>query len=126
MPEPTPRAKGAREGGFAWREGHAYATVVVDIETGHPVDVSPDRSVPTVAKRLADHPGVERICRERSPAYAEVGRLGAPNAVHGADRPHLWRNLADAGENGVNHYVALLGGIRREAPGPRGPGQHGT
>ena len=59
---------------FSLSKGQAYATLLVDMETGQPVDVLPDREAATAEEWLRAHPEVEVICRDRAGAYAEAAR----------------------------------------------------
>jgi transposase len=79
---------------WAWRKGHRYGTIVVDLERGCPIDVLEDRLADTVADWLTEHPEVQIVARDRAEAYASGIRQGAPEATQVADRFHLFQNLA--------------------------------
>lgn len=110
LPPPTdlssPRVLGVDD--WAWKKGHTYGTIMVDLERGRVVDLLPDRSADSVAEWLRAHPGAEIISRDRASLYAEGARQGAPRAVQVADRWHLYRNLTDAVERALLASSSIL------------------
>lgn len=117
LPEPNlpaPRVVGVEE--YATRKGRHYGTVLVDVETRRPVDLLPDREASNLAAWLAERPGIEVVCRDRAPFFAEGATVGAPQAVQVADRWHLWHNLSEAAERCVADHRGCLRGTAPEPP----------
>jgi transposase len=107
MPQtPALQAVGVDE--WAWRRGHRYGTILVDLATHRVVDLLPDRSATSVAAWLARHPTITVVCRDRSDLYADGIRRGAPEAVQVVDRCHLVQNLRQVLEAVlIDHRPAL-------------------
>jgi transposase len=80
---------------FAFRRGHSYGTILINLKTRTPVDLLPDRERASVEKWLRKHPGAKVVSRDRSAIYADAIREAAPEATAVADRFHVLKNLME-------------------------------
>jgi transposase len=103
---PAPRVLGIDD--WAFRKGHRYGTILVDLEQRRIVDLLEDRKAETLAPWLSQYPGLEVVSRDRAPAYAEAARKGAPKAVQVIDRWHLIQNLVEALERCLLRFRPAL------------------
>lgn len=81
---------------LALRRRQSYATIFVNLETHRPIDLVEGRDADAVANWLKVRPGTRIIVRDRSGAYADGAKAGAPKAKQVADRFHLLQNASTA------------------------------
>jgi transposase len=117
VPGPPPRVVGIDD--WAWRKGHRYGTIVVDLERSDVIDLLPDRDADTVAAWLKAHPGVEVVSRDRSSTYAQAATEGASGAAQVADRWHLLKNLREAVERLFERHSSVVAeAVKSVSPSP--------
>ena len=98
----TPKILGVDE--WAYRRGKKYGTILIDVESGAPVDLLSDRQATTLSTWLKNHPGVQLISRDRGGEFARGAKEGAPEALQTADRFHVLRNLAEVVEKVLGRH----------------------
>ncbi len=108
----TPKVLGVDD--FAFKKGHTYGTILVDLEKRVPVDLLPDREGKTLEEWLKAHPGVEVVTRDRSSVYANAITTACPDAVQVADRWHLLKNLSENLERYLDTQRTLIREVAQE------------
>ena len=77
------------------RRADTYATILINIETGKPVDLLADRTAEAVLPWLKSHQEIDVVSRDRASAYADAVSRALPHATQVADRYHLIQNLRE-------------------------------
>jgi transposase len=80
---------------FALRRGDKYGTILINAQTGRPLDLLADRTTEAVSPWLASHPEIQVVSRDRANGFAEAVSQVLPHATQVADRYHLIHNLRD-------------------------------
>jgi transposase len=81
---------------WAWKKGHRYGTILVDLEKRRVVQLLADRSVETSKAWLRKHPEIDLVSRDRGKIFRQAATEGAPQAKQVVDRFHLQKNFAEA------------------------------
>ena len=89
---------------FALKRGSLYGTLIIDLDTGKPIELLRDRTATTLVAWLKQHPEIEVATRDRSTEYARGLSEGAPQAQQVLDRWHLVKNLREALEREVQRH----------------------
>lgn len=92
---PTVTANHISVDDFAFRRGHTYGTIIVDLNTNKPIELLCERSVESLIAYLEAHPEGQVVALDRDPRYAGAISMAAPDAIVIVDRWHLLRNLTD-------------------------------
>src|SRR3954451_12096393 len=115
LPEPEPPRVVVVDD-WALRKGRTYGSIVVDLDRRRVLDLLPDRPAETLADWLRRQPQITVVARDRSTEYARGILMGAPAAMHVADRWHVLVNLRQV----VERWLA--GAHARLRTLPLGPG----
>jgi transposase len=81
---------------WALRRNHRYGTIVYDLEWRRIVTLLRDRDIATVEARLADHPQIDIVSRDRGGGYREAAARALPHVIQVADRWHPMENASAA------------------------------
>ena len=79
---------------FAWRKGHHYGSVQVDMLTRKPVDLLDSRDYHSVHSWFLAHPEVRYVSRDGSIAFKEAISAACPQAEQIRDRFHLVKDFS--------------------------------
>lgn len=99
---PVPTAIGIDD--FAWKKGHTYGSVQVNLLNHKPVDVLGERDSHSVYLWFLKHPGIRYVSRDGSIAFKEAISRACPHAEQIRDRFHLVKDLSEY----INALVARL------------------
>ncbi len=93
---------------FSMRRGDKYATILINVETGRPLDLLPDRTAEAVKPWLSTHPEIRVVTRDRASAFADAVSQVLPHATQVADRYHLVQNLREHLQQLLDHKRTCL------------------
>ncbi len=98
---------------WAKRKGMDYGTIIVNADTGRPIDLIDSRNSSDVVEWLTRYQKIKYVTRDRSTSYASAIKKALPEAKQIADKFHLVKNLSDAIQEEIRHEYRHLKQIYR-------------
>jgi transposase len=80
---------------WAFRKGVSYGSIVVDAESGHPIDLIESRDEMEVTSWLKKHQEIKIVTRDRATSYSKAITTALPACKQIADRFHIVKNLSE-------------------------------
>ncbi|MCF0178293.1 MAG: ISL3 family transposase [Bacteroidales bacterium] len=80
---------------WAMRKGATYGSIIVSMESGHPIDILGDREQSSFREWIEKHGKVEIVSRDRSTDYSAAIRSTGCNILEVADHFHLIMNMGE-------------------------------
>lgn len=93
---------------WAKRKRMNYGPIIVNADTGRPIDLLDSRDSIDVIAWLSNHKEIKYVIRDRSPAYASAIRNAIPEAKKIADRFHLVKKISDAAQEENRQEYSFL------------------
>jgi transposase len=106
---------------WAWKKGHRYGTVLVDLDQHRVAALLPERSRDSASAWLGRHPEIAIVSRDRSTLFREAAQASVPRAIHVADRFHLQKNFGEALELFLRHQTLHLHQAAAQLAAPSPP-----
>ena len=108
---------------WAWKKGHRYGTILVDLEKRRVVQLLAERSAETSKEWLRKHPEIDLVSRDRGKIFREAATDGAPQAKQVVDRYHLQKNFAEALEKFFRKQEPVLKKVTQRIVGKTRPAE---
>lgn len=96
---------------FAFKKGHTYGTIMIDIETHKVIDMIDTRDTEKVTEWLGSYPDLEIVSRDGSVSYRKAIEDANKNIIQVSDRFHLLKGLTDAAKKHIMQILAANIGI---------------
>lgn len=103
---------------FAFRKGTTYGTIIVDHESGRPIDLLDQRDSSVVQQWLTAHSQAQWVTRDRAGCYGSAVSTALPNATQIADRWHLLANARTALVNTLGRFQSQIRAIAEQLVQP--------
>lgn len=100
---------------WAFRRGIDYGSIIIDLATGHPIDLLPGRTEADFSEWLSEHRSVWLLSRDRATSYSAAAGSCGFAITEIADRFHLIKNLGVCVTDTIaSRYAEMTAALKEE------------